>query len=336
MQTTPDQGFMDADPGMAAADPGQGASGPPVADPGTGGGFMDSMEASPDNTDEGAPDVDLSQVQHGASMGGNDSQFPSSDTMLTQDETQVAPEEQKAYDDFVSRSLLFISDTRKPLGKNKQPDQNQKSPADVIIDHLNIKGMPADQAIGRTTAQVCWLIYTNAMHQNVTYPPDVVYHGADEVMSHVYEIGVRSGAIKNPPPPDSPEEQKLLGMAKMYATQFFGNNVLDAGLNDQKGAQQFYMEQMKREADTGAYENWSPSDTMSPDQLSGFMSRAAQGKGALASMRKGAPSSISDFQGRGTPSLVPRGGAPQAPPPDQGAPPPDQGGDTGGAEEAQQ
>lgn len=321
-----------ADP-SAAGDPSQGAPPP------TQGGFMDGADddaGAPLNTDTGG-DVDLSQVQHGASMGGNDSQFPGSDTMLTQDETAVSPDEQKAYDDFVSRALLFMNDTRKPLGKDRKPDQNQKSPADVIIDHLNIKGMPADQAVGRTTAQICWLIYTNAMHQKLTYPPDVVYHGADEVMSHVYEIGVRSGAIKNPPPPDSPQEQKLLGMAKMYATQFFGNNVIDAGLNDQKGAQDFYMQQMKREADTGSYEKWSPSDTMSPDQLSGFMARAASGKGALATMRAKPPSTIRDFQGRGTPSLVPPGGSPQpqAAAPDQGgAPPPDDQGDTG--EEAPQ
>jgi hypothetical protein len=334
MQIMPDQqqrGFMDdgADPG--AADPGTQAAAPsadpsdPSADP-TQGGFMQ------DGNDPAGDDANLAGVQHGASMGGADSQHPGSDAMLSQDDTQVSPDEQRAYDDFVTRALLFISDTRKPLGKNRQPNTSAKAPADIIIDHLNVKGLPADQAVGRTTAQVCWLIFTNAKHQNVDYPPDVLYHGADEVMSHIYEIGVRSGAIKNPPPPNSPQEQKLLGMAKMYACQYFGNNVIDSGMNDQDAARAFYQQQIKREADTGGLDNWSPHQVMSPTQLTNYMARAAQGKGSLASMRKGAPSTIQDFKSQGHPSIVPPGGAPQPPqaaPADDGSGQDDGSGDDG-------
>lgn len=298
------------------------AGGDPSADPSAGGDFMPpQQQAAPefDNATVGAAD-------HGATMGGQDSQHPVSGQMLTEDDTAVSPAEQKYYDDFVTRALMFMNDPRKPLGKNGKENSDGKAPRDVIIDHLNVRGMSADAAVGRTTAQIAWLIFANAKHNGVDYPPDVLYHGADEIMSHVYEIGVQSGAIKNPPPPDSPEEQKLLGMAKMYACQFFGNNVIDSGLNDQQANRQYYLQQMQREADTGGLDNWEPNQNMSPEQLTNFMAKASQGNAALASMRTGAPSSISDFQKRGTPSLMPAGGGaqqqqppPQEPPPQQGA-----------------
>lgn len=328
MQTTPE--FMPSDGGGDPnADPG-------MAAPGAGGSdqqFMDAGATEAPIVDH--PDEVVGAAQHDSFMGGVDSQHPVSGQMLTEDDTQVSPQEQHAYDDFVTRALLFISDPRKPAGKNGKPNEEGKAPRDTIIDHLNVKGMPTDVAVGRTTAQVAWLLFSNAKHQGVDYPPDVLYHGADEIMSHVYEIGVKSGAIKNPPAPDSPEEQKLLGMAKLYACQFFGNNVIDSGLNNQDEARAYYHEQMKREADSGALDNWHPGDQMNPTQLTSFLDRAATGKASLASMRAQPPSSISDFQGRGTPSLIPPGGAQQqqasapdqqqAPPPDQAQPAPDQG-----------
>lgn len=333
MQTTPDD-FMSADagadpgasvsdPGATAADPGQPAA-DPSADPSAGGGDFISAGAAPE-----VDDAQVAGAQHGAAMAGVDATHPVSGEMLTTDDSAVSPDEQHAYDDLVTRCLLFINDPRKPAGKGGQPNEQAKAPRDVIIDHLNVKGMPADVAVGRTTAQVIWLMFSNAKHQGVDYPPDVLYHGADEVMSHIYEIGVKSGAIKNPPPPDSPEEQKLLGMAKMYATQFFGNNVIDAGMNNQDEARAYYQSQMQREADTGALENWSPSDSMTPEQLTGFLARASQGKAALADQRYRVPTNIQDFRSRGAPTLMPPGGPnasqPAQPPPDQGeAPPPDQ------------
>jgi hypothetical protein len=335
MQTAPDD-FLPAgggaDPGAAPGGPPQGAdptvSGEAQAAADPGGDFMAGGGADP-TASPGTEysDEEVAAADHsGAVTAGPSGQHQTSGVMESADETEVSQQEQHAYDDFVTRALLFINDPRKPAGKDGKPNEDGKAPRDVIIDHLNVTGMKADQAVGRTTAQVAWLLFTNAKHQGVDYPPDVLYHGADEIMSHVYEIGVRSGAIKNPPPADSPQEQKLLGMAKLYACQYFGNNVIDSGLNNQDEARQFYMQQLQREADSGALEHWNPSDQISPNQLSDFLSRAAQGKAALASGRYKPPSSISDFQSRGHPRLVPQGGAPGGAPQQQ-APPPDQGGD---------
>lgn len=294
-----------------------------------GGGDAGAPPTLNDPNDQGGDFDPNSMPGHSSFMGGVDSQHPGSDQMLAEDDTAVSPEEQQAYDDFVTRGLMFLNDTRKPLGKNGKPNENAKSPADTIISHLNVRGFGADQAVGRTTAQICWLIFSNAQHQGVKYPPDVVYHGADEIMSHVYEIGVQSGAIKNPPPPDSPQEQHLLGMAKMYACQYFGNNVIDSGLNNQDEAKQFYQQQMQREADSGSLDHWDPRQDMSPGQLSDFLARASSGKAALADMRKGPPQSISDYQQRGAPSLLSSYQNQQQAPPAEG----DQG-DQGGGEEA--
>jgi hypothetical protein len=242
------------------------------------------------------------------------------------DDTQVTPEEQKQYEDFVTRAKLFIHDARVPKDKKGGIRPNGKAPRDVIIDHLNVKGMSAADAVGRTTAQVCWIMYMNAKRQGYPYTPDVLYHGADEIMSDLYQVGVAAKVIKNPPPDGSVEEQHLLGMAKLVACKFFGQNLIDTGQANQQEAQQYYLAQIQREGESGELDNWDPSKQFTPAQLSGFLSKAAKGDAQIKG--RPMPSSIADFAAAGRPQLVPTDGSDQGPPPDQGAqgaPPPDQG-----------
>lgn len=257
----------------------------------------------------------------GATMAGASAEHPVTGTLATTDASQVSPDEQRMYDDFVTRCMLFMNDPRKPIGKTGKPNEEAKSPRDVIIDHLNIAGMKSYDAVGRTAAQICWLIYTNGLRNNVRYPPDVVFHAADEVLWAVYTLGVQAGVIKNPPAPDSKEESELVGRAKFSAAQYFGQNTIDAGLNDQQANREYYMQQMKREADSGQYEQWDPRQQFSPQQLTDFLARASSGKAALAAQTQRAPTSISDFQKAGAPSFVKPGGAGGAGGAGQAAPP---------------
>lgn len=287
MQTAPDQ-TQDPGAGMGQ-DPNAGAQAP--SDPGS---FTGGQQFIPSGN---------------AQMGGDLSNHPISDQPATTDDQQVSPEEQKQYDDFVTRAKLFINDPRVPKGAKGSPQPNGKAPRDVIIDHLNIKGMSAADAVGRTTAQVAWILYTAAKRGGMPYSPDVLYHGADEIMSDLYQIGVHSGVIKNPPPEGSPEEEHLLGLAKLSAAKFFGQNLIDTGQANQKEAQQYYLEQIQREGDSGGLDQWDPSKQFTPDQLSGFMNRAAAGK--LPPQTTSAPTSISDFAAQGHPQLVPTDGSDQ-------------------------
>jgi hypothetical protein len=266
-------------------------------------------------------------------MGGDMGQNAQTTTPQNQDDSQVTPAEQAEYDDFVTRAKLFINDPRVPqMAKGGGPRPGAKAPRDVIIDHLNIKGLNAADAVGRTTGEVAWIIYQNAAMQKHAYSPDVLYHGADEIMSDLYQIGVASGVIKNPPPDGSVEEEHLLGLAKLAAVKNFGQNLIRTGQANSQEAQQYYLEQIKREGDSGELDKWDPSQQFTPAQLQDFMRKAAQGE-LQAKDPMAPPRTTADFAAMGHPQLVPPDGAAPpagaasapAPPPDQAAaaPPPD-------------
>lgn len=264
-----------------------------------------------------------------AQTGGALSQNAQTTTPEGQDDSQVSPEEQNQYDDFVTRCRLFINDKRVPLNSKGSPVPNGKSPRDVMIDHLNLPGESAADSVGRTTGQVAWIISQNAKLQGYPYSPDAIYHGADEIMSDLYQIGVKAKVIKNPPPENSPEEEHLLGLAKLSAVKYYGQNLLDTGQANSQEAQQYYLDQIKREGDSGELDKWDPSQQFTPAQVQDYMRKAAAGE--LKAKGRPFPKTSSDFsQMMGHPQLVPpdQGAAPPdqgaAPPPDQGAaPPPD-------------
>jgi len=268
-----------------------------------------------------------------ATTGGNLSQNPQTETAEGIDDSTVSPAEQDQYDDFVTRARQFINDPAVPKSPKGGALPNAKAPRDIIIEHLNAVGQNAAEAVGRTTAQVAWIIYQNAKMQDHAYSPDVLYHGADEIMSDLYQIGVKAKVIKNPPPDGSVEEEHLLGLAKLAAVKFFGQNMIDSGQANSEEAQKYYLEQIKREGDSGGLDDWDPSQQFTPQQLQAYMQKAAAGE--LKAPARPTSNSTADFADRGHPRMVqpdgaapPAGAAPAtAPPPDQAAaaPPPDQG-----------
>jgi hypothetical protein len=252
-------------------------------------------------------------------MGGELAEHPQSEIPTAQDETEVSPEEQDEYDDFVTRAKLFINDPRKPLNSKGNPVPNAKAPRDVILDHLNLPGENAADSVGRTTAQVAWLLYMNGKSQGHPYSPDVLYHGADEIMSDLYQIATAANLIKDAPAPDSPEEEHLLGLAKLAACKHFGQNLIDSGQANSSEAQEYYLAQIDREGKSGELDKWDPSTTFTPAQLQDFMRRSAEGD--VQAKGRPMPRTPADFAALGHPQVVPPGGPP-APPPDAAAPPP--------------
>jgi hypothetical protein len=118
--------------------------------------------------------------------------------------------------------------------------------------------------------------------------------------------------------------------------KYFGQNMIDSGQANSQEAQQYYLEQIKREGDSGALDNWDPSQQFTAEQLQAYLRKSAEGD--LQVPKRPVASSTADFAGMGHPQLVPPDGAappagaepapapPQAaaaPPPDAAASPPD-------------
>lgn len=263
-----------------------------------------------------------------ATMVGRGGENPMSGDVPAQQASsqQVTPEEQKQYDDFVSRCLLFLNDPRLPMANGK-PVPNRQAPRDAIISLMNADKNDAADAVGRATALVCRLIYSNAKQKGVDYSPDVIYHGADEVMSQLYQIATAARIIKNPPPDGSPQEQSLLGKAKLDATKYFGQWMIDTGQDDdqtKQQAQQYYLGQIQREGQSGELDRWNPAEQFTPGQLNDFLAKAASGQGALNDGTRTVPRTPDDFKALGMPSMMDAGmgqqGGPQQVPGGQTAP----------------
>ncbi len=205
------------------------------------------------------------------------------------DETAVSPEEQEQYEDFVSRAIHFVNDTR-------VPQKGARSPADAVLERMNQRGLTVPEALGGTTADVVFMIHNNAKRQGVEYEADVLWHGADEIMSQLLDLGRASGVFPKLPPENSEEEQKLLGAAKAEAAKAFGEKLIATGQAPQAEAQAFMQEQMQREADSGELDDWDPLSSVSPDALTQALKRA-QGGGAEA------PDMMAHLTGAGLESL---------------------------------
>lgn len=171
----------------------------------------------------------------------------------------VTEDEQAQYEDFVSRAILMISDTRKP-------DEETPSPADATLKIMNNRKFTVPQALGLGAARTTMLIHNNAMRQDVKYDADVLFHGADELIAALYIIGNVAGIFEGVEPVKVPEdgnfddyefseaEIKLLQEAKMNAVHEFGLMLEQSGQiteEQMQEAQDFWKSQIEREVESG-------------------------------------------------------------------------------------
>jgi len=99
---------------------------------------------------------------------------------------EVTQEEQDQYDDFVARAIAMISDSR-------QPEGGGKSPSDAVLDVMNNSTFSIPQALAEGTVSTVKILHDAAKRQNVAYSPDVIFHGADEVIAGLYMLGSAAG-----------------------------------------------------------------------------------------------------------------------------------------------
>lgn len=201
------------------------------------------------------------------------------------EEAEPTPEEQAQYDDLVTRALMFISDTRHPADKKSVPEEKKKeakkslkAPRDAVIDAMNVKNLPVEEAIGYTASNVLWNITNNAKRQGTNYEGPVVMAAGEEVIGALYELGKAAKIWDGLPKSDSQEEQQLLGKAYMEGARYFGMRMKDTGqLEEHQGeALQEMKQQIDREAQEGGLDNIDPAQEMGPE-LVDLVQRAASG-----------------------------------------------------------
>ena len=113
--------------------------------------------------------------------------------------------------------------------------------------------------------------------QKVEFPGDVLMSVGQDLVVELMDIGRTTGAVKDLPPEESPQEEEFARLATLEASKVFGDYMLNTGQVDSEQAKNDYMEQMEREATSGALDDWDMKE-MDPQQLEAAV---AQQKGVV-------------------------------------------------------
>jgi len=194
------------------------------------------------------------------------------------DETQVTPEEQAQYDEFTTMALGIVHGLNK-VGPNR-------ASADVVLDYFKPSGTTVPQALGFATAEVCYTVHQYMKRQSVEIGADVIFHSAAEVMSEIYEFATIAKVIPvaKLPPPNSPQEEQLLGKALMYAVERFGQRLEATGQLPREEANQHLSEQIRREGESGELDDYDPRSELDADGMNHALKKireSGQGEDAI-------------------------------------------------------
>lgn len=219
-------------------------------------------------------------------------------------EDEIPEDVIEAYaEDLTSRVMLWASDNEVPKGRDK-------SPADTIINRLNLRGADAPKAIGGTASEMMLTITQNAKRQGVEYPVESVLSAGVETVQILMDLAREGGVFPDiPEDPEDPMYEQTLLTSSLEATKAYGERLLATGQIDQAEYKQLLEERMEEEAALGELDDWDPSQMVSGQGMQHLMQLSKQG-------------------GRGGPP-APEGEQPmEGQPPPQGQPP--QGGPTNG------
>ena len=164
-------------------------------------------------------------------------------------EEEASKEENAQYEDLFLRAMASIHDVR-------TPPKGRRSLADQIVQSLATKAAEPQEAIGKTAASVLSNLVTMAKRQEIEYAPDVVKEVGMDIVSELYMLAGKSGAIKNLPPEDSEEAEPIIHHAVIEATKAYGEGLLATGQVDQQAQMKELQHQMQREADAGELDDW--------------------------------------------------------------------------------
>jgi len=186
-------------------------------------------------------------------------------------EEPATDEEEQQFEDLFIRTIAAVNDNRKP-------PKGRRSLADEVVRQLSQKGKEAYIVIGDTAGLIMTQMVDNAKRQGVQYEGSVVMQAGMGLIGELIKIARMSGAIKNLPEEDSEEEQKLVELAALQGSKYFGEYQLSTGQADQMGHRKELDEQMQREADSGQLDDWG-MEQMSPDIRASLMQQIGGGGG---------------------------------------------------------
>ncbi len=210
---------------------------------------------------------------------------------------EVTAEEQAQYEDFVGRALAMIADTR-------QPEDGSPSPSESVLNVMNNSNFSVAEALAEGAVSTIALLHDAAKRAEQPYSPDVLFHGADEVIAGLYLLGSEAGIfqgtgdhswakgggepasnpeqlpvadpatdVADPAMPSegdfTDEEYVTLGEAKILAVEKFGQRLVQTGQmteEDQREAQDFWRSQIEKEVELGNVED-SMFDNMDLSQI---------------------------------------------------------------------
>jgi hypothetical protein len=161
----------------------------------------------------------------------------------------ASEEEQAQHDDLFIRVMAAVNDIRKPKG-------GKESMADAVIRMLSTKDKEAYLTIGRVAGIIMSQMTDLAKRSKVEYPGEVIRDVGTSLVIELIELAEVSGAIKNIPPEDSEERDKLTEMSALEAAKVYGEWQIHTGQANKAGAQQDMQNQMQREADSGELDDW--------------------------------------------------------------------------------
>jgi len=205
--------------------------------------------------DENAP-PDFNQIASARGKGiGSFEQNP-----LEGEPEPVSPEEQKEYDELFPRVMAMIHDTR---GGGKA---GKKSMADSIIKAISSPGLPAYEAIGKAAGNIMRLTHENAKRQKVEFSGDVLREVGMDVIVELIDIARELNAVEGIPDDESPQMKDFANQCALEATKLYGEYLLSTGQADVEGEKKDYLEQMEREATSGALDDWN-MEGMNPELI---------------------------------------------------------------------
>lgn len=144
--------------------------------------FIQEEQAQP-----AAPDIKAQFVQP-AVVGNRDDDIRRQEAIDPGEVEEVTGDEQAQYDDFVRRAIAMISDSR-------QPEDGSPSPSDAVINVMSNSSMSIPQALAEGTVSTVMILHDAAKRAGKEYSPDVIFHGADEVIAGLYMLGSAAGVF---------------------------------------------------------------------------------------------------------------------------------------------
>jgi hypothetical protein len=255
---------------------------------------------------------------------------------------KATPDMQAEYYQVVTRFLLMLHDPRQSKGDPKT-GKKLPSPMDAAIMQMNNRKLSVPQAVGRTTAQLLFILHNSVKVQKAKVNPNVWFRAADECVIATYLLGHARGIWEGVPKykpfrphtqpgkkyPFDDVEKKLILQAKIEAVRWFGNLMQKSGQISpamQQKAQQYWDSQIKQEIASGKVTDDHVAQMMKDPKvqqsLQGFGNQPSNNNASTAS------SQTDDSGGQGQPPAQGQQGgqAPAPAPPPAPAPAPPAGG----------